>query len=214
VVTFVPAAAADVHKQPKDRAHRSPTKAKWDVASGDDNLASSVGTSTKNGMNEEDEDDDYDDVSKMLPHGMADLRTAMTVKGTSAFWFAEAVDAFDIDDDWADEYGAFVASLHDEEMVLTTALSPSAKAQAYLALLPSSDFFVVLHGLHRWVTTPPSRSENEGKLVAFKKKTLGEDGREPPDLLRFDGDKADLFKLLSLSTIDLVQVANFYDGSF
>jgi hypothetical protein len=122
------------------------------------------------------------------------------------------MDPFDRDDDWADKYGAFVPNLHDKEMALTTALSPSAKAQAYLALLPNSDFFVVLHGVHRWVTTPPSRSVNEGKLVAFEGETLGNGGREPPDLLRFDGEEVDLFKLLSLSKFQLAQVANFYDG--
>ena len=97
------------------------------------------------------------------------------------------MDPFDRDDDWA-EYGAFVASLHDEEMAFASALAPSAKAQTYLALLPNSDFFIVLHGLHRWVTTPPSRSVTEGKLVAFEGETLGKNGDEPPDLLRFDGE--------------------------
>ena len=82
----------------------------------------------------------------------------------------------------------------------------------YLALLPNSDVFIVLHGLHRWVTTPPSRSVNEGKLVAFEGETLGEKGEEPPDLLRFEGNEADLFGLLSLAQTDLALVANFYDN--
>jgi len=168
--------AAVARKQSKDRTRRSPTKAKRDWATGDDSRASSMDSSPNNEVDEEDEGVEYDDGSKTLPHGMADLRMAMTVEGTSAFRFAEAMDPFDRDDDWADKYGAFVANLHDEEMALTTALSPSAKAQAYLALLPNSDFFVVLHGVHRWVTTPPSRSVNEGKLVAFEGETLGKDG--------------------------------------
>ncbi len=70
----------------------------------------------------------------------------------------------------------------------------------------------MLHGLHRLVTTPPSQSVNEGKLVAFEGETLGKNGAEPPHLLRFDGDEADLFGLLSLARIDLAQVANFYDN--
>ncbi len=157
--------------------------------------------------------DEYANGSETLPHGMANLRMAMTVEGTSAFRFAEALDPFDRDDDWADEYWAFIANLHNKEMALTTALSPSAKAQTYLALLPNSDVFAVLHGLYRWVTTPPTRSVNEGKLVAFEGETLGKDGQEPPDLLRFDGEEANLFKLLSLSKIELAHVATFYDGS-
>ncbi len=107
----------------------------------------------------------------------------MTMEGLAAFRFTDAMDSSDWDDEWADQYGAFVASLHDKEMALSLALSPAAKAQTYLALLPNSDFFIVLHGLHRWVTTPPSRSVNEGKLVAFEGKTLGKNGKEPPDLL-------------------------------
>ncbi len=107
----------------------------------------------------------------------------MTMEGLAAFRFADAVDPSDWDDEWADRYGAFVASLHDEEMALSLAHSPAAKAQMYLALLPNSDVFIVLHGLHRWVTTPPSRIVNEGKLVAFKVETLGKNGEEPPDLL-------------------------------
>jgi hypothetical protein len=29
----------------------------------------------------------------------------------------------------------------------------------------------------------------EGRLVAFESETLGEDSREPPDLLRFNGEE-------------------------
>ncbi len=133
----------------------------------------------------------------------------MAVEGTTAFQFADAIDAFDVDDDWADEYGTFVASLHNNAMALSMALSPAAKLQAYLALLPKADTFVVVHGSHRWVTVPPSRSVNEGRLVAFEGGTLGEDSREPLDLLRFDGEENKLFKLLSLSNIDLGQVTSF-----
>jgi hypothetical protein len=163
---------------------------------------------------EGDEEDNYDNIPTQIPHGMADLRAAMAVEGMTAFRFAESIDAFDGDDNWANEYGAFVANLHDKATALAMALSLAARLQAYLALLPNADTFVVLHGLHRWVTVPPSRSVNEGKLVAFKGETLREDSREPLDLLRFDGEENDLFKLLSLAKVDLAQVTKFYDGSF
>ncbi len=170
-----------------------------------------LGDSMAPGGNEE---DNFDDTPEPLPHGMADLRAAMAVEGTAAFRFADVTDVSDIADDWADDYGAFVANLYDEADVVAMALSPAARSQAYLAMLPNADTFVVLHGLHRWVTVPPLRSVNEGKLVAFEGETLGEDGREPPDLLRFDGEENNLFTPLSLSKIDLTQVTSYYDGSF
>ncbi len=169
------------------------------------------GDSTAPGGNKE---DDFDDTPEPLPHGMADLWAAMAVEGTMAFRFADVTNAFDIADDWADKYGAFVTNFYDEADAVAMALSPAARSQAYLAMLPNADTFVVLHGLHRWVTVPPSRSVNEGKLVAFEGETLREDGREPPDLLRFDGEENDLFTPLSLSKIDLTQVTSFYNGSF
>jgi hypothetical protein len=180
-------------------------KAAGGLAPPGDDLAPS-GVSTATGGNEEDK---HDNIPEQLPHGMADLRAAMAVEGTTAFRFADAINASDVDDNWANKYGTFVARLHDEAMALATALSPAAKLQAYLALLPKADTFAVVHGLHRWVTVPPSRSVNEGRLVAFEGETLGEDSREPPDLLRFDREENKLFKLLFLSKIDLGQVASF-----
>jgi hypothetical protein len=50
----------------------------------------------------------------------------------------------------------FVANLHNEETSLATALSTAARLQAYLVLLPGAGTFIVLHGLHQWVTVPPS----------------------------------------------------------
>ncbi len=46
-------------------------------------------------------EDKYDDIPEQLPHGMADLRAAMAVEGTTAFRFADAIDASDVDNDWA-----------------------------------------------------------------------------------------------------------------
>jgi hypothetical protein len=144
---------------------------------------------------------------------MADLWVAMAMEGTTACRFAEAIDASDVDDDWANEYRTFNASLHNKATALAMALFLAAKLQAYLALLPKANTFVVVHGLQWWVTAPPSRSVNEGRLVAFEGEILGEDSREPPDLMRFNGEKNKLFKLLSLSKVDLGQIASFYDGN-
>jgi hypothetical protein len=184
----------------------------WEGSPADDGRTDTSNRSPNRGIAGTDDGNEYGDDAESLPYGMADLRKAMTTEGTAAFRFADAVDPSDWDDEWADQYGNFAASLYDEDMALSLALAPAAKAQTYLALLPNSDFFIVLHGLHRWVTTPPSRSVNEGKLVAFEGETLGKNGTEPPDLLRFDGEEADLFGLLSLARIDLARVANFYDN--
>ncbi len=104
-----------------------------------------------------DEGAEYEEGAELLPQGMADLRMAMTREGLAAFRFADAVDPSNWDDEWVDYYGAFVASLHDEEMALALALSPAAMAQTYLALLPNSDVFIVLHGLHHG--SPPRLHE-------------------------------------------------------
>ena len=124
-------------------------------APADNGRTNTSNRSPNRGIAGADDGNEYEDDAELLPYGMADLRKAMTTEGTAALRFADAVDPSDWDDEWADHYGAFVASLHDEEMALSLALSPAAKAQTYLALLPNSDFFIVLHGLHRWVTSPP-----------------------------------------------------------
>ena len=117
----------------KDRARRSPTKAMREGAPADDGRTDPSDRSPNWGIARADDGNEYDEP---LPYGMADLRKAMTMEGTAAFRFADAVDPSNWDDEWADEYGAFVASLHDEEMALSLALSPAAKAQTYLALSP------------------------------------------------------------------------------
>ncbi len=141
------------HQLPNNRTHRLLAKAAVGLAPPGDDLAPS-GFSTITGGNEEGK---YDNIPEQLPYGMADLRAPMAMEGTTAFQFADAIDAFDVDNDWADEYGTFIASLHDKVTALAMGLSLAAKLQAYLALLPKADTFVVVHGLHRWVTVlPPS----------------------------------------------------------
>ncbi len=50
--------------------------------------------------------------------------------------------------------------------------------------------------------------------MAFKGKTLGKDGHDPPDLMRFKEEKAQLFKICSLAATNLDRISNFYDGTF
>jgi hypothetical protein len=69
---------------------------------------------------------------------MANLRAAMAMEGMTAFRFADAINTFDVDDDWANDYKTFIASLHGKATALATALSPAAKLQAYLDPAPKS----------------------------------------------------------------------------
>jgi hypothetical protein len=99
------------HRLPSDRTHRLPTKASRGLGPPGD-VCAPAGFSTAPGGNEE---GGYDNISKQLPHGMANLWAAMAMEGTTACRFAEAIDASDVDNDWANEYGAFIASLHNED---------------------------------------------------------------------------------------------------
>ncbi len=75
------------HQLPNDRTHRLLAKAAGGSAPPGDDLAPS-GVSTATGGNEEDK---YDDIPEQPPHGMANLRAAMAVEGTTAFRFADAI---------------------------------------------------------------------------------------------------------------------------
>jgi hypothetical protein len=89
-----------------------------------------------------------------------------------------------------------------------TALAPEAAAQAYLTLDLEVKTFLVVHGLRRWASTPPSRSSNEGHLVDFEGETLQD--AKPPDLRRFEEDDDKLFELAPLAETVLSLVAQFY----
>jgi hypothetical protein len=147
---------------------------------------------------------DHDD----LCHGMAPLREQMAVPGITAFRFAATIEDINPEDNWADTYGTFVATLRDKSTALATALAPEAAAQAYLTLDLEAKLFLVVHGLHWWVSIPPSRSSNKGHLVTFEGETL--QGGEPPDLWRFEGDDDKLFELAPLAKTVLSLVAQFY----
>jgi hypothetical protein len=153
-------------------------------------------------------------LAEELPHSMSSLRARMAMPGTTAWRFAVTIDSLDAEDEWAEEYGSLVARLLDERTAVETALSPAAKTQTYLALTPQANTFIVLHRLHRWTANPPSRSVNEGRLMAFEGETLGEEGHDPPDLMRFEEEEGQLFKQRSLKPIDLDRIANFYNGTF
>jgi hypothetical protein len=132
----------------------------------------------------------------------------MAVPCAMAFHFAATMEDVNPKDNWANAYGTFVATLHDESTTLATALAPEAAAQAYLTLDLESKLFLVVHSLHWWVSTPPSHSSNKGHLVAFEGETLR--SGKPPDLWRFEGDNDKLFELAPLAKTVLSLFAQFY----
>ncbi len=101
-----------------------------------------------------------------LRFGMEALRDNMKLPGTAAYPFAATMGHFDKHDGWADDFGAFVAAICDEDTALELALSPGCEAQTYLCIDRNLSCFVVLHGLRRWTANPSSRSINSGRLVA------------------------------------------------
>ncbi len=132
----------------------------------------------------------------------------MAVPGTTAFRFAASMGDINPEDNWANAYGTFVATLHGESMALVTALALEAAAQAYLTLDLEAKTLLVVHGLCWWVSTPLLRSSNEGHLVAFEGETL--QGGEPPVLWQFKGDNDKLFELAPLTKTVLSLVPQFY----
>ncbi len=141
---------------------------------------------------------------------MSSLRVHMAMLGMTAWQFAAMI----VKDIWTKEYGSFVAHLLDERTAVEAALSLAAKTQTYLALTPQANTFIVFHRPHQWTAKAPSQSINEGWLVAFEGKTLGEGGHNLPDLMRFEEEEGQLFKRCSLKPIDLDHTANFYDETF
>jgi hypothetical protein len=145
-----------------------------------------------------------------LRFGMEALRNNMKLPGTGAYRFAATMGHFDEHDGWADNFGAFVAAIRNEDTALELALSPGCKAQTYLCIDRNSSCFVVLHGLCRWTANPSSQSVNSGCLVAWEKETIEDGG--PPDLWRLDDDNAQLFELFPFAGVDLRKISHFYSN--
>ncbi len=103
---------------PSGRTHQVPATVAGGSAPMGDHHAS-LGNSGATGG---DGKDNYNDILAQLIHGIANLRVAMAVEGTTVFRFAEAIDAFDGDDEWANKYGAAVTNLHEKPDLLSRRL--------------------------------------------------------------------------------------------
>jgi hypothetical protein len=161
---------------------------------------------------DDDDDDDVDDDSVTEPvtlgQGMQALYERMDLPGTSAARFAAwATLKYSSEEEWANEFESFVAALRVEDSALTTALSPAAAGQTYLAIVGGSHTFLVLHGLQRWQARKRS-SVNDGRIVAFVGETLHDN--QPPDVWRFEGREEDLFRLHGFEEIAPRPVSDFY----
>jgi hypothetical protein len=145
-----------------------------------------------------------------LRFGMEALRDNMKLPGTAAYCFAATMGHFDKHDGWADDFGAFVAAICNEDTALELALSPGCEAQTYLCIDCNSSCFVVLHGLRRWTANPSSRSINSRRLVAWEGETIEDGG--PPDLWRLDDDDVQLFELFPFAGVDQGKISHFYSN--
>ena len=173
--------------------------------------------SNPNADGEEEDDDDDEDAddeavteASTLGQGMQALYERMDLPGTSAARFAAmATLRYSSEEDWADEFGRFVAELRVESSALMTALSPAAAGQTYLAIVGGSRTFLVLHGLQRWQARKRS-SVNDGRIVAFVGETVHDN--QPPDVWRFGGREEDLFRLHGFEEIAPRPVSDYYQA--
>jgi hypothetical protein len=85
---------------------------------------------------------------------------------------------FDEHDGWADDFGASVATICDEDTALELALSLGCEAQTYLCIDRNLSCFVVLHGLRRWTANLSSWSINSGRLMAWEGERIKDGGPE------------------------------------
>jgi hypothetical protein len=145
-----------------------------------------------------------------LRFGMEALRDNMKLPGTAAYRFAATMGHFDEHDGWADDFGAFVAAIRNEDTALKLALSPGCEAQTYLCINRNSSCSVVLQGLRRWTANPSSPSVNSGRLVVWEGKMIKDGG--PPDLWRLDNNVAQLFELFPFARVDLRKISHFYSN--
>ncbi len=127
---------------------RSPATAASAHASGQGKGGSSIShTDKSNAGNAMDDDkDDSKDESKPdeLGFGMQELYERMMLPGTSAARFsAAASQTYSSQEDWADEFGSFVAGLCVGDSALETALAPAAAGQTYLAIIGVNETFFV-----------------------------------------------------------------------
>jgi hypothetical protein len=96
---------------------------------------------------EYDDDVDTEGGGSGLRHGMAKLKAAMTVPGSTAARFTERVVSTTATE-MATAYEAVVRGIVDDQAgALAAALAPEAKDRTYLAVLNGEGVFSVVHGL-------------------------------------------------------------------
>jgi hypothetical protein len=142
-----------------------------------------------------------------LRHGMAKLKAAMTVPGSTAAWFAEQV-VSTTTTKMATAYEAVVCGIVDNQAgALAAALAPEAKDRTYLAVPNGEGVFSVVHGLTWWAEAPGGARNQRGHVVVFEGNV--QSGRGVPNLWRFDEPNEQLFRLVTLPPVALRKVAKF-----
>ncbi len=198
------AAEAEEVEASKRPSTRSPATAASAHVSRQGKGGSSISHADKSnaGNAMDDDEDDSEDESEPdeLGFGMQELYEQMMLPGTSAARFlAAASQTYSSQEDWADEFGSFVAGLRVGDLALETALAPAAAGQTYLAIIGGNETFFVLHGLQRWPIMKRF-SVNDGRIVAFEGETVQDN--QPPDVWRFKRSDEDFFCLEGFEEIE------------
>jgi hypothetical protein len=136
-----------------------------------------------------------------LHYGMAGLKAAMAVSGSTASRFAELVRARQATaKEVATEHEAICRAIVDNQAgALESALGPKAKARTYLAMLNAEGVFSVMHGLQWWAGAPGRARNQCGKVVAFEGEVRT--GTNVPNLWRFEEPEEQLLRLLTLPPV-------------
>ncbi len=146
-----------------------------------------------------------------LRYGMAGLKAAMAVPGSTASCFAEHVWASKATvEEVATEHAAVCRLIVDDQAgALRQALGPEATERTYLVVLNAEGIFSVMHGLQWWAEAPGGARNHRGQMVAFKGEVRM--GTGVPNLWRFEEPDDQLFWLLTLPLVLLRDTALYYE---
>ncbi len=136
-----------------------------------------------------------------LCHGMAELKAAMAMPGSTAAHFAEQARASQATvEEVATKHEVVCRAIVDDQArTLGAALGPKAMERTYLAM-PNAEGFSVMHGLvHWWAEAPGGACNQHGQMVAFEGEVWL--GTNVPNLCRFEEPDEEIFQLLTLPPV-------------
>jgi hypothetical protein len=146
-----------------------------------------------------------------LCYGMAGLKAAMAMPGSTASCFAERARTSQATmEEVTTEHAAVCHSIVDDQAnTLGQALRPEAPEEIYLVVLNAEGVFLVMHGLQWWAEAPGRAHNHHGQMVAFEGEV--QMGMGVPNLWRFEEPDDQLFRLLTLPPVSLSGMALYYE---